>query len=90
MKAVQVFAPGVIKVLDAKIPVIDLSLIHISLSQFKKIAELQHITRAAEELHVAQPSLSRTIARLEQELGVPLFERSGKKMCIRDSPWPPQ
>ena len=41
-----------------------------SLTQFKKIAELQHITRASEELHVAQPSLSRTISRLEKELGV--------------------
>lgn len=55
-----------------------------ALSQFKKIAELQHITRAAEELHVAQPSLSRTIARLEQELGVPLFERSGKNIILND------
>ena len=36
-----------------------------SLTYFKKVAELQHITRASEELHVAQPSLSRTISRLE-------------------------
>lgn len=56
-----------------------------SLSHFKKIAELQHITRAAEELHVAQPSLSRTIARLEQELGVPLFDRSGKNIVLNDN-----
>ena len=49
-----------------------------SLTYFKKVMELQHITRASEELHVAQPSLSRTISRLEKELGVQLFERSGK------------
>ena len=38
-----------------------------TLAYFKKAAELQHITRAAEELHVAQPSLSRTIAGLEAQ-----------------------
>lgn len=55
-----------------------------SLIYFKKVAELQHITRAAEELHVAQPSLSRTIARLENELGVQLFERSGKNIFLNE------
>lgn len=53
-----------------------------SLLYFKRVAELQHITRASEELHVAQPSLSRTISRLEQELGVHLFERSGKNISL--------
>lgn len=55
-----------------------------SLIYFKKVAELQHITRAAEELHVAQPSLSRTIARLERELEVQLFERSGKNIFLNE------
>ncbi|MFC5238254.1 LysR family transcriptional regulator [Pseudonocardia zijingensis] len=48
------------------------------LEQFLVVARLEHLTRAAEELHVAQPSLSRTIARLESELGAPLFDRSGR------------
>src|ERR687895_2442076 len=48
------------------------------LKQFLVVARLEHLSRAAEELHVAQPSLSRTIARLESELGAPLFERSGR------------
>jgi DNA-binding transcriptional LysR family regulator len=49
-----------------------------SLRQFLAVARLEHLSRAAEELRVAQPSLSRTIARLEGELGTPLFDRSGR------------
>jgi DNA-binding transcriptional LysR family regulator len=49
-----------------------------SLRQFLVVARLEHLSRAAEELHVAQPSLSRTIARLEAELGAPLFDRAGR------------
>ena len=49
-----------------------------SLKQFLVVARLEHLSRAADELHIAQPSLSRTIARLESELGVPLFDRSGR------------
>ncbi|MFE6805198.1 LysR substrate-binding domain-containing protein [Streptomyces sp. NPDC057696] len=49
-----------------------------SLRQFLVVARLEHLSRAADELHIAQPSLSRTIARLEGELGGPLFDRSGR------------
>lgn len=49
-----------------------------SLRQFLVVARLEHLSRAAEELRVAQPSLSRTIARLEGELGTPLFDRAGR------------
>ncbi|MEQ4721017.1 LysR substrate-binding domain-containing protein [Nonomuraea sp. B19D2] len=49
-----------------------------TLRQFVVVARLEHLSRAAEELRVAQPSLSRTIARLESELGTPLFDRSGR------------
>ncbi|KAB2379457.1 LysR substrate-binding domain-containing protein [Actinomadura montaniterrae] len=48
------------------------------LRQFLVVARLEHLSRAAEELRVAQPSLSRTIARLEGELGAPLFDRAGR------------
>lgn len=49
-----------------------------TLRQFVVVARLEHLSRAADELHVAQPSLSRTIARLESELGTPLFDRTNR------------
>ncbi|MER6300723.1 LysR family transcriptional regulator [Kitasatospora sp. NPDC001539] len=49
-----------------------------TLTQFLAVARLEHLSRAAEELRVAQPSLSRSVARLEAELGAPLFERGGR------------
>lgn len=48
------------------------------LKYFRTVARLEHMTRAAEELCIAQPALSRTIAHLERELGVALFDRRGK------------
>ena len=45
------------------------------LTYFQKIAELEHFSRAAEELNISQPSLSRSIDTLEQELGLRLFEK---------------
>ncbi|MFT4232343.1 MAG: LysR substrate-binding domain-containing protein [Leucobacter sp.] len=42
---------------------------------FAEIAQTGHFTRAAERLHLAQPSLSRQVSTLEHELGVELFHR---------------
>jgi DNA-binding transcriptional LysR family regulator len=44
------------------------------------VARHRHFTRAAEELHVAQSALSHQIARLEAELGTPLFERTSRRV----------
>ena len=41
-----------------------------------------HMTRTAESLHVAQPALSQAIARLEKELGVPLFKREHRSLSL--------
>lgn len=40
---------------------------------FVKVARKEHVTQAAEELHVAQSAVSRQIHQLEEELGVKLF-----------------
>lgn len=45
---------------------------------FQKIAALENYRRAAEALFISQPSLSRSMAQLEEELGVQLFEKSGR------------
>ena len=46
------------------------------LRSFVEVARLGNFTRAAEQLHLAQPSLSRQIAALEQDLGAELFHRA--------------
>ncbi len=48
------------------------------LAYFRSAARLQHLTRAAEEQGIAQPSLSKSLRLLESELGVQLFDRKGR------------
>lgn len=52
---------------------------------FKRAAELEHMTKAAEELMVSQPFLSKTIAALEDELGVALFDHEGRRVVLNAS-----
>lgn len=52
------------------------------LRYFVELAHTQHYTRAAEKLCITQPSLSHAISQLEQELGVPLFEKSGRNTTL--------
>jgi DNA-binding transcriptional LysR family regulator len=42
---------------------------------FLKVAELEHITRASEDLGFSQPAVSKAIQRLEQEVGLTLIKR---------------
>lgn len=52
------------------------------LRYFVKLSELRHYTRTAEQLCISQPSLSHAISQLESELGVPLFEKSGRNTVL--------
>lgn len=54
------------------------------LQYFQLTAQLQHITKAASQLYISQPALSKTISKLEAELGVKLFDREGKGLYLND------
>ncbi|MDY4487401.1 MAG: LysR family transcriptional regulator [Candidatus Limivicinus sp.] len=50
------------------------------LRYFVHLTQTRHYTKAAEQLYISQPSLSHAIAQLEHELGVSLFEKSGRNV----------
>lgn len=52
---------------------------------FIAVAQHRNFTRAAEALHVSQPTLSQQIRQLEDTLGVPLFDRSGREIQLTDA-----
>ena len=52
----------------------------LQLLYFETLARVLHYTRAAEELHISQPSLSYSIAELEKELGVSLLKGKNVKL----------
>ena len=52
------------------------------LRYFEVLARLQHYGKAAEQLHVSQPNLTYAISQIEQELGVPLFEKIGRSIRL--------
>ena len=52
------------------------------LRYFVEVAQREHISEAADHLHVAQSAISRQIANLEDELGTPLFERIGRNVKL--------
>ena len=50
------------------------------LEYFRTLAHIKHFTNASKAIAVSQPALSRSIAKLEAELGVQLFDRSDKQL----------
>ena len=55
------------------------------LRYFQAVARLQNFRAAAEELYISQPSLSRSIDSLQEELGVVLFEKAGRGISLTGS-----
>ncbi len=56
----------------------------LQIKYFQTVARMQHMTRAAGVLQIAQPALSATIAKLEEDLGVPLFNRTGRNIVLNE------
>lgn len=54
------------------------------LHYFAAVAKTENITKAAQELFITQPALSRVILRLERELGTPLFDRNGGRITLNE------
>lgn len=55
------------------------------LAYFLDVAQTEHMTKSARRLRIAQPALSRQMARLEAELGVELFDRSGRGLRLTEA-----
>ena len=55
------------------------------LEHFQTIARCENMARAAEILHVSQPALSYSLSRLEEELGVKLFDREKKRIKLNEA-----
>jgi len=56
----------------------------LQLEYFKAVAESGHVTETAQRWNVTQSSVSRTIQRLEEDLGTPLFDRVGRSVRLND------
>ena len=54
------------------------------LRYFLTVAKEQSFTKAAEQLHITQPTLSRQMAAFEEELGLLLFVRRGKNVTLTE------
>lgn len=52
---------------------------------FVTVAQLENVSRAAEVYHLSQSSISKNIAKLEEEIGVELFTRKGKKLELNSA-----
>lgn len=56
----------------------------LQLRYFIELAQSEHLTNTAKNLRISAPSLSLTISKLENELGVPLFDRVGRNIKLNE------
>ena len=59
--------------------------IHVFLTYFLKIAQEGNLTRAAEKLHITQPTLSRQLMDMEEQLGVQFFIRGKRSLILTEA-----
>ena len=52
------------------------------LQHFEKLVSVGHYRKAAEQLYITQPTLSKSISNLEKELGVPLFYKKNNDLYL--------
>ena len=57
----------------------------LELEQLSAFAEYGTLSKAAEKLNISQPTITRTMQRLEEEFGVPLFERSKNHIALNET-----
>lgn len=56
----------------------------LQLKYFQELAVQQNMTRVAEKHFVSQTALSNALSRMEEELNVPLFTRSGRSLILNE------
>ena len=54
----------------------------ISIEVLLAVAKYEHVTKAAESLHIAQPAVSQAIRHLEEEFDTPLFDRENRHITL--------
>ena len=54
----------------------------LQLKYFLELAKTEHLTKVAEMMYVSPPAVSNSISRLEEELGVQLFDRNGRRLKL--------
>ena len=57
---------------------------YLKLEYFYRVAQYEHITKAAQSLHISQPALTKMIKLLEKECGTPLFYKVGRNIRLTE------